>query len=174
MTAPTHGPGSTHAQGPTRVAVAGSANIDLVVTAPTLPRPGETVLGDDFSQGPGGKGANQAIAAARAGAATTFLGAIGSDSFGVTLKARLAASTVDTSLLRVVYGASGVALIVVDDAGENHIVVAPGANTAFRSLTGSELAAIGAADVLLLQLEIPLATVQEAAVAARERETLGW
>jgi ribokinase len=156
----------------TRIAVAGSANLDLVVTAPNLPRPGETVLGHGFTQVPGGKGANQAIAAARAGGATTFLGAIGSDSFGVTLKARLTASTVDTSLLRVVYGASGVALIVVDHAGENHIVVAPGANTAFRALSGAELAAIGAADVLLLQLEIPLETVLEAAVGAREHGTL--
>jgi ribokinase len=157
---------------PPRIVVAGSANIDLVVTAPVLPRPGETVLGDRFTQVPGGKGANQAIAAGRAGGRTTFLGAIGSDGFGVTLKARLAASTVDTSLLRVVYGSSGVALIVVEEpGGENAIVVAPGANAAFTELTGAERAAIAAADVLLCQLEIPVGTVEAACLAARAAGT---
>jgi ribokinase len=154
-----------------RVVVVGSANMDLVATAPTLPRPGETVLGHDFTQVPGGKGANQAIAAARAGASVQFIGAIGSDSFGVTLRARLSASTVDCSLLRVVYGASGVALVVVDGGGENAIVVAPGANGAFTGLTEAELAAIGAADVLLCQLEIPVETVTAAAQAARAAGT---
>lgn len=153
------------------IVVAGSANMDLVVTAPALPRRAETVLGEHFTQVPGGKGANQAIAAARAGGRTTFLGAIGSDSFGVTLKARLSASSVDTSLLRVVYGASGVALIVVDDAGENSIVVAPGANAAFTVLTGPELAAIAAADVLLCQLEIPMGTATAACAAAHAAGT---
>jgi ribokinase len=153
------------------IVVAGSANMDLVVTAPALPRPAETVLGGHFTQVPGGKGVNQAIAAARVGGRTTFLGAIGSDSFGVTLKARLSASYVDTSLLRVVYGASGVALIVVDDAGENSIVVAPGANAAFTALTGPELAAIAAADVLLCQLEIPMGTATAACAAAHEAGT---
>jgi ribokinase len=154
-----------------KVAVVGSANLDLVVTAPTLPRPGETVLGDSFTQVPGGKGANQAIAAVRAGAAVTFIGAIGSDAFGVNLRARLSASTVDTSLLRVVYGASGVALIVVDGTGENAIVVAPGANAALTELTEPDLAAIAAADVLLLQLEVPVDTVTAAAQAARAAGT---
>src|SRR5438045_1809855 len=129
-----------------KVVVIGSANIDLVATAPTLPRPGETVLGHDFVQVPGGKGANQAIAAVRAGAEVTFVGAIGSDAFGVTLRARLTASGVDTSLLRVVYGASGVALIVVDGTGENAIVVAPGANAALTGLTRPAPAPIGVAD----------------------------
>ncbi len=154
-----------------RITVAGSANLDLVVTAPALPRPGETVLGHHFLQAPGGKGANQAIAASRAGGRTTVLGAIGSDSFGVTLKARLSASSVDTSLLRVVYGASGVALIVVEETGENAIVVAPGANAAFTDLTEAELAAIAAADVLLCQLEIPTPTVTAACAAARAAGT---
>lgn len=154
-----------------RVVVVGSANMDLVVTAAQLPNPGETVLGEHFTQVPGGKGANQAIAAARAGAAATFVGAIGSDAFGVTLRARLAASGVDTSLLRVVYGTSGVALVVVDGHGENAIVVAPGANATLTGLTTGELAAIAAADVLLCQLEVPVETVTEAAVAAREAGT---
>jgi len=155
----------------TKVTVVGSANMDLVITAPTLPRPGETVLGDAFTQVPGGKGANQAIASVRAGASVTFIGAIGSDAFGVNLRARLSASTVDTSLLRVVYGASGVALIVVDGTGENAIVVAPGANAALAGLTGADVAAIGAADVLLLQLEVPVETVLSAAEAARSAGT---
>lgn len=154
-----------------RVVVVGSANMDLVATAPALPRPGETVLGRDFTTVPGGKGANQAIAAARAGAECAFLGAIGSDSFGVTLKARLTASGVDTTHLRVVYGASGVAVIMVDGAGENAIVVTPGANGAFTGLGSDEIAAIEAADVLVAQLEIPLATVTEAARAARAAGT---
>ena len=154
-----------------KVVVVGSANLDLVATAPALPRPGETVLGRDFTQVPGGKGANQAIAAVRAGAAATFIGAIGSDAFGVTLRARLVASAVDSSLVRVVYGGSGVALIVVDDTGENMIVVAPGANAALTSLTEPDLAAIAGADVVLLQLEIPVETVTAAAQAARSAGT---
>jgi ribokinase len=149
-----------------RVVVVGSANMDLVATAPALPRPGETVLGNDFAMVPGGKGANQAIAASRAGASCSFLGAIGSDSFGVTLKARLAASGVDSAHARVVYGSSGVALVVVNAEGENTIVVTPGANGAFTALTEAELATIQGADVLVCQLEIPVETVTQAAVAA--------
>ncbi len=149
-----------------RVVVAGSANMDLIATAPALPRPGETVLGRDFAMVPGGKGANQAIAASRAGGTCTFLGAIGSDSFGVTLRARLTASGVDTSLVRTAYGVSGVAVIMVDGAGENAIVVTPGANASFSGLTAPELAAIAAADILVCQLEVPVETVTAAAVAA--------
>ncbi|MBL6275011.1 ribokinase [Micromonospora fiedleri] len=155
----------------TRVVVVGSANMDLVATAPTLPRPGETILGTDFVTVPGGKGANQAIAAARAGAACTFLGAIGSDSFGVTLRARITAAGVDTSQLRTTYGASGVALVMVNAEGENAILVTPGANDSLRALTEGELAAVRDADVLVAQLEIPVETVTEAAVAARAAGT---
>ena len=155
----------------TRVVVAGSANMDLVGIAPRLPQPGETVLGTEFLQMPGGKGANQAIAAARAGGQTCFLGAIGSDAFGVTLKARLGASGVDASRVRIVYGTSGVAVIMVDTRGENSIIATPGANAAFTRLTPAELAAVRDADVLVCQLEIPVATVTEAAVAARAAGT---
>lgn len=155
----------------TRVVVLGSANMDLVATAATLPRPGETLLGADFVMVPGGKGANQAIAAARAGAACTFLGAIGSDAFGVTLRARITAAGVDTSQLRVAYGASGVALVMVNAEGENAIVVSPGANATMTGLTDPELTAIRQADVLVAQLEIPVETVTEAAVAARAAGT---
>ncbi|ABP53672.1 ribokinase [Salinispora tropica] len=155
----------------TRVVVLGSANMDLVATAATLPRPGETLLGADFVMVPGGKGANQAIAAARAGAACTFLGAIGSDAFGVTLRARITAAGVDTGHLRVAYGASGVALVMVNAEGENAIVVSPGANATMTGLTESELTAVREADVLVAQLEIPVETVTEAAVAARAAGT---
>ncbi|MEU6204866.1 ribokinase [Micromonospora musae] len=155
----------------TRVAVVGSANMDLVAMAPALPRTGETMLGTDFVMVPGGKGANQAIAAARAGASCTFLGAIGSDSFGVTLKARIGAAGVDTGHLRVVYGTSGVALVMVNAEGENAILVTPGANGALTSLTEAELNSVRAADVLVAQLEIPVETVTEAAVVARAAGT---
>ena len=155
----------------TRVVVVGSANMDLVAMAPSLPRPGETMLGTDFVMVPGGKGANQAVAAVRAGASCVFLGAIGSDAFGVTLKARITAAGVDTSHLRVVYGASGVALVMVNAQGENAIMVTPGANDALVGLTDDELAAIRAADVLVAQLEIPVQTVAAAAVAARAAGT---
>ncbi|MEU2611231.1 ribokinase [Micromonospora sp. NPDC007271] len=154
-----------------RVAVVGSANMDLVGTTPALPRPGETVLGSDFVMVPGGKGANQAIAAVRAGASGVFLGAIGSDAFGVTLKARITAAGVDTGQLRVVYGSSGVALVMVNAAGENAILVLPGANDAFTGLTEGELRAVREADVLVAQLEVPVETVTEAAVAARAAGT---
>jgi ribokinase len=155
----------------TRIVVVGSANMDLVGTAARLPQPGETLLGDDFVMGPGGKGANQAIAAVRAGASCTFLGAIGSDEFGVTLKARLRASGVDTAHVRVAYGTSGVAVINVDRAGENTIVVIPGANASFVGLTEDEIAVIADADVLVCQLEIPVETVTVAARVAREAGT---
>jgi ribokinase len=154
-----------------RIVVAGSANMDLVGLAPRLPLPGETVLGDDFLMGPGGKGANQAIAAARAGGDTTFLGALGSDAFGVTLRARLAAAGVRTDHVRVSYGASGVAVIMVDRAGENSILVSPGANSTFVDLTDAERSVIAEGDVLLCQQEIPLSTITAAARSAHAGDT---
>ncbi|MEU5949759.1 PfkB family carbohydrate kinase [Micromonospora sp. NPDC047465] len=154
-----------------RVVVVGSANLDLVVTAPQLPRPGETVLGEDFRTVPGGKGANQAVAAARAGADCAFVGAVGADEFGQQLRDNLVAAGVDVRGLRTVPGPSGVALIGVDRAAENFIVVAPGANAALTDLDAADGAAIGAADVLLLQLEVPLTTVVEAAGRARAAGT---
>jgi len=154
-----------------RIVVAGSANMDLVGLALRLPLPGETVLGDDFVMTPGGKGANQAIAAARAGGETVFLGAIGSDAFGVTISARLAAAGVDTAGVRITYGASGVAVIMVDRAGENAILVAPGANSSFVGLTAAERKTIAEGDVLVCQQEIPVATVIEATAAARAAGT---
>jgi ribokinase len=149
-----------------RVTVVGSANIDLVATGPTLPQPGETVLGHGFATVPGGKGANQAVAAARAGGSVWFVGAVGDDAFAAQLRANLVEAGVDVSRLRTVPGPSGVALIAVDDAAENQIVVAPGANASVTGLTEPDRAAIAAADVLLCQLEIPLPAVVEAAAAA--------
>jgi ribokinase len=149
------------------IVVVGSANMDLVGLAERLPMPGETVLGGDFVMTPGGKGANQAIAAARAGADCTFLAAIGSDSFGVTINAQLKAAGVETAYVRTGYGASGVAVIMVDRAGENSILVSPGANSTFVGLTPDEEDVIADADVLLCQQEIPVDTVVAAARAAR-------
>ncbi|WP_406044937.1 ribokinase [Micromonospora sp. NBC_00898] len=154
-----------------RVVVVGSANLDLVVTTPQLPRPGETVLGGDFRTVPGGKGANQAVAAARAGADCDFVGAVGTDDFGTLLRDNLIAAGIDVRGLRTVDGPSGVALIAVDDAAENFIVVAPGANAALTGLDDAERTAVAAADVLLLQLEVPLAAVGQAAGWARAAAT---
>jgi ribokinase len=152
------------------IVVLGSANMDLVATAPRLPGPGETVLGHGFRTVPGGKGANQAIAVARAGGECAFLGAVGRDDFGVALRATLAGAGVDVAALRAVDGPSGVALITVDDAGENCIVVAPGAN-AFTGLAAADRDLIARADLLLCQLEVPLETVVEGAAVARAHGT---
>jgi ribokinase len=154
------------------VVVVGSANMDLVANTPVLPRPGETVLGTGFATIPGGKGANQAVASARAGADCAFIGAVGEDGFGAALRANLVDAGVDVSRLRRVPGASGVGLIAVDGVGENQIVVAPGANAALESLTDPDRATIQQADVLLCQLEIPLSAVIEAAEAASGSGTM--
>jgi ribokinase len=114
-----------------RVLVAGSINIDLVTSVPALPVPGQTVLGSELAYHPGGKGANQAVAASRAGAAVTMIGAVGDDSFGERLVAFLASNGVDTSgVVRVAGAPTGVAVIAVDARGENTIVAIPGANEA--------------------------------------------
>lgn len=155
-----------------RVVVVGSINLDLVVTAPSLPKPGETVLGDSFATVPGGKGANQAVAAARAGARCAFIGAVGQDGFGAQLRDNLAGAGIELSGLRTVPAPSGVALIAVDRAAENMIIVAPGANTALTTLAEQDLIAVADADVLLCQLEIPLSAVAQAVAAARAAGTV--
>jgi ribokinase len=144
---------------PPRIAVVGSVNLDLVARVERLPRPGETLTGAEFETVPGGKGANQAVAAARLGADVTFVGAVGDDDAGRDALASLAASGVDTAGLRVVEGRTGVALILVAEDGENQIVVAPGANAGLRA----EDVRIEDADAALAQLEVPLEVV--AAVA---------
>lgn len=156
----------------TRVAVLGSINMDLTTVSAHLPTPGETVLGTSFDTSQGGKGANQALAAVRSGASTTFVGAVGDDGFGDELLHALVDAGVDASLTRRVSGPSGIAAIAVDAHGENTIVVVAGANDAVRQLTESELATIADADILLCQLEIPLTTVIRGAVRARAEGTL--
>ncbi|MET9956601.1 ribokinase [Streptomyces sp. NPDC006339] len=153
----------------TSIVVLGSTNMDLVAYVAKAPTRGETVTGREFRTVPGGKGANQAVAAARAGAEVSMIGAVGADDFGLRLRAALEHSGVDTDLLRTVEGPSGTAHIVVDDEGGNAIVVIPGANGTVTSLTHGDEALIATADALLLQLELPLSVVVEGARAARER-----
>lgn len=155
-----------------QITVIGSLNMDLVVRAPRIPQPGETIIGSDFHTVPGGKGANQAVAAARLGAQVSMVGRVGNDTFGNLLLENLAAARVDHHLVvQDPEAATGVALIVVDDAGENSIVVASGANMRL-SPADVEAAeeAIAAADVVLLQLETPLETVIRAAEIAHAHE----
>jgi len=152
-----------------RVTVAGSLNMDLVVRAPRIPEPGETIIGGEFRTVPGGKGANQAVAAARLGAQVAMVGRVGGDAFGGLLLENLAAAGVDPAFVtRDPQAATGVALIEVDDAGQNSIVVVSGANMRLALAdVEAAAAAIGVADVLLLQLESPLETVTRAAQVAR-------
>lgn len=151
------------------IIVIGSINTDMVVRTEVLPRPGQTVLGGNFLMASGGKGANQAVAAARLGGLVSMVGNVGADSFGEQSKRRLQAEGIDCRFVTEdSHDPSGVALISVDAAGENHIVVAPGAN---YSLTSSHidtaLASLNAAALLLLQLEIPLECVIHAAEKAK-------
>jgi ribokinase len=151
----------------THIAVLGSTNMDLVVYVEKAPHRGETVTGRDFRTIPGGKGANQAIAAARAGATVSVIGAVGNDAFGTRLRSTLEHSGVTTDHLRTVEGPSGTAHIVVDDEGGNAIVVIPGANGTVDHLVPGDEGLIASADALLLQLEIPLAAVLAGAQTAR-------
>lgn len=151
------------------VTVVGSLNIDLVIKTPKLPSAGETILGGAFSIFRGGKGANQAVAAARLGATTRIVGCVGDDSFGDQLREGITAEGVEMSAVRTVTSvSSGVALITVDPAGENTIVVASGAN---MHLNQADIEAAGPAiagsAVLLLQLEVPLDVVVHAAALAK-------
>ncbi|NNE12765.1 MAG: ribokinase [Ilumatobacter sp.] len=139
---------------PVDVCVVGSANLDLVAGAPRHPSPGETVLGTSYAEHAGGKGLNQAVAAARSGATTAFVGAVGDDEAGERLAGVLLQESIDTALLGRVDGPTGRAMIVVDDAGENSIVVISGAN-ALVAAPGS----LPPATVVLAQLEIAVATV---------------
>ncbi|MFG1750727.1 ribokinase [Streptosporangium sandarakinum] len=149
------------------ISVFGSANMDLVAYTPVVPKRGETVTGRAFAAVPGGKGANQAVAAARAGADVAFMGAVGDDAFGPVVRETLGSAGVDVSRLRVVPGSSGVAHIVVDDDGGNSIIVVPGANGAVTAPSAEDLAVIARSDALLLQLELPMEAVVFAARQAR-------
>ena len=147
------------------VVVVGSINVDLVVHADRLPAPGETVLGGRFAVHDGGKGANQAVAAARAGARVTMVGAVGDDEYGTRSLAALQAEGVDVSRVRQLGEPTGVALVAVGRRGENQIVVATGANGVII-LDEADRALIAGAHVLLSSLEVPVATVVDALRAA--------
>jgi len=145
---------------PFDVCVVGSANLDLVASTPRLPRPGETVLGEHYAEHPGGKGVNQAVAAARAGARTAFVGAVGSDAAGGVLRRVMDAEGIDVASLAVVQGTpTGRALIGVAADGANSIIVVPGANGAVDRTSVERAGAITSAAVVLAQLEIPLDVV---------------
>ena len=136
------------------IVVFGSINVDLIVPVPRLPRPGETVLGCDYALLPGGKGANQALAARRAGAEVVLAGAVGADSFAGIALGLLCGANVDTRLVRVVEQPTGCAAIMVSSEAENLIAVAPGANSRTRSdQVPDEL--LGAGTTLVTQMEVP-------------------
>lgn len=151
----------------THIVVLGSTNMDLVTYVEKAPQRGETVTGRQFRTIPGGKGANQAIAAARAGATVSMIGAVGTDTYGTRLRSTLEHSGVETDLLRTIDGPSGTAHIVVDDEGGNAIVVIPGANGTVDHLVPGDEGLIASADTLLLQLEIPMPAVVAGARTAR-------
>jgi ribokinase len=139
-----------------RIAVVGSCNLDTVVYTGRLPAAGETVAGHRVLQVPGGKGANQAIAVARAGAAVTMIGAVGDDAAGADLRAALQEAGADTAGLRVSSAPTGSAHITVDSSGANAIVIVAGANAEVTALTHADQDVIARSDVLLLQLELPM------------------
>jgi ribokinase len=151
------------------IVVVGSINMDLVVRAPRLPNLGETIIGSDFHTFPGGKGANQAVAAARLGGTVKMIGRVGGDSFGETLLETIARDRVDPSyIIQDAEAATGVAFITVDSNGQNTIVVASGANAKLtpEDIDAAKEAFVGAA-ILLLQLESPLNAVNHAIELAR-------
>jgi ribokinase len=159
-------PGSPGAAsvGGVSVCVVGSINLDRVLRAPRIPAPGETLLGTGVAPFPGGKGNNQAVAAARSGAAVVLVGALGRDADGEALLDGMRSAGVEP-LVRRMDRPTGTAWITVADDGENTIVVVPGANAALLDLGEHELAAVRAAGVVLLQQEVPAATVRAAASA---------
>jgi len=154
---------------PANVVVIGSLNMDLVTRAPRLPKGGETLIGHSFATVSGGKGANQAVAAARLGAQVAMVGCVGNDDYGVQLRDALLAEQIDCQAVSTVADSSGVALIVVDDNSQNAIVIVAGANGAMTPAVIDRFdAVLQAADVIICQLEIPDATVGHALKRARE------
>jgi len=149
------------------ILVVGSLNADLVVRTPRFPQPGETISGDDLQVIPGGKGANQAVAAARLGANVSMLGRVGRDNFGDFLLGNLKTNNVDTHLVQRDDASTGTATIIVDAKGQNSIVLSAGANGQVSS-ADVEHASFSTFDLLLLQLEIPTPTVLSAAKLAKQ------
>ena len=152
-----------------KILVIGSSNTDMTIKSPRLPAPGETILGGIFRMGPGGKGANQAVAASRLGGDVTFICKVGRDMFGENAVKGYQKEGIDTSHTLYSDQASGTALILVDDSGENCIAVAPGANGDLSPADIDSVAdVIKKADYLILQLEIPVESVLKAAKIAHE------
>lgn len=149
------------------ILVIGSLNTDLVVRAPRLPHPGETIGGEDLQTFPGGKGANQAVAAARLGTTVSMLGRVGKDNFGDYLLDNLRMNNVDSQLVQRDEASTGTAIIVVDSDGQNTIVLSAGANGQVRT-ADVKTAPFAETELLLLQLEIPVETVLAAAQRAKE------
>ena len=148
------------------IAVLGSANMDLVVRQSRLPRPGETIFGAGFSTVPGGKGLNQAVAAARLGGAVNFLGAVGADAYGSELRALMLAEGIRSDGLATADAPTGTAHISVVDNGENSIVVVSGANAAVTTLSEAQRAAIAESAFLVMQCELPISVLVEGIAAA--------
>jgi ribokinase len=150
-----------------RIAVLGSANMDLVVRQPRLPRPGETMFGTDFSTVPGGKGLNQAVAAARQGGSVDFIGAVGDDTNGRDLRDLLGAEGIGATDLTGVTAPTGTAHISVVDSGENSIVVVSGANATVTRLTAAQESTISQASFLVMQCELPVQALAAGIAVAR-------
>ncbi|MGJ7508243.1 ribokinase [Variovorax sp. GT1P44] len=152
------------------IVVFGSLNMDLVVRVPRVPSAGETLQAHSFMSNPGGKGANQAVACARQGASVAMIGRVGDDAFGLSLKASLAADGVEVGHVATAAGSTGVALIMVDDSAQNRIALIPGANGLVGADDTQRLEQdLATARLLLLQLEVPMQAVVDAAALAHPR-----
>lgn len=152
-----------------KICVIGSLNMDLVVKVDTMPKGGQTLIGSNFKEVPGGKGANQAVAMSRLGGQVNMIGKVGSDGFGETLVNALKKDNVNTEYIHIEEGPTGVAMITVDKNAENAIVVAPGAN--FKVLEkdiDSNIKAIKESDIVVVQLETPIETIKYALKKAKE------
>jgi ribokinase len=156
-----------------KIVVVGSSNTDLIIKVPEIPRPGETLLGGEFKTFPGGKGANQAVAAARAGGDVIFIAAVGDDAYGVDAIKGYRVDNINTENIKVCKGIpSGIAMITVSEKGENAITVAPGANAQLRPEDLEEAEEpFHEADYMLIQLETPLDTVLKAVELCKELNT---
>ena len=151
------------------ICVIGSLNMDLVVNVDTMPKPGQTIIGSNFKEVPGGKGANQAVAMARLNGNVSMIGKVGEDGFGQTLINSLKNDKVDTTYIQTAPCATGVALITVDKNAQNSIVVSPGANFEVKENDiDNNIEAIKNSDIVVLQLETPLDTIKYALNKAKE------
>ncbi len=159
-----------------RIIVIGSSNTDMVIKSKKLPLPGETILGGVFLMNPGGKGANQAVAAARLGGNVTFVTKTGNDHFGEEASNLFKNEHIDTSfLIKDPKNPSGVALITVDEFGENSIVVAPGSNASLSAYDiDDKVFETEPSDIFVMQLEIPLGTVEFVAQKAVSKRNRGY